>query len=175
MSEQIGDIGYRTARVAGSDCTAPYDIKLNRDCTVEEFIETVLKEYKDEWGSFNIVNGAKSEYKNGVLIDEIPKEILSKNIKVVKGVGGWTCMDYQIWLMPDEDSVTEVTDVDELIPQLIINNRDEEIIISRESYEALLANPEDGTYVRLNNKWYRLMVARKVTDEENHVSDGYHG
>ena len=38
------------------DCTRGYDIVLDKEYTVEEFIETVFKELSGEWGYFSIHN-----------------------------------------------------------------------------------------------------------------------
>lgn len=36
------------------DACSSYDVELDRTCTVQEFIEMVLKEKQNEWGNFTI-------------------------------------------------------------------------------------------------------------------------
>ena len=39
------------------DCTCGYNIELDKEYTLKEFIGTVLKEKSNEWGEFVIYNG----------------------------------------------------------------------------------------------------------------------
>ena len=88
--------------VAG-DCTCGYDITLDKDYTVGEFIETVLKEKDKEWGYIGIAAKGEwfgkpnCEYRRGKLISEQMKEdYLNKKVKEVTASGGWSRMDYLI-------------------------------------------------------------------------------
>lgn len=90
----------QTSEVFG-DCSANYDVKLNKPHTVGEFINLVLIERKGEWGKFEIYNPDVSwldyeryEYRYGILMDAISKEILEKRIISIEAHGGWTQMDY---------------------------------------------------------------------------------
>ena len=55
------------------DCTASYDVQLDKEYTVKEFLETVLTQKVDEWGAFYLMVRSKKlfwqnpscEYKNG--------------------------------------------------------------------------------------------------------------
>lgn len=80
----------------GSDCTAPYDIET--DCkTVGEFVDEVLQKYTNEWGDFKIEGTyCYYEYKHGKLLDEIPQNERSLQIKEIKAAGGYSNMDYFI-------------------------------------------------------------------------------
>lgn len=91
---------------AGDQCCG-YNIKLGKPCTVQEFIEEVLKQRPDEWGEFSITpleemryytgREQKVEYeKGGKLKNAVPPEIAGKSIKAVKARGGWTAMTYFI-------------------------------------------------------------------------------
>ncbi len=91
-----------------SDETCSYDVYDYKAKTVGEFVNEVLAERKNEWGSFEFIRkeGCKIdnwvippefkryEYKHGKLIDEMPQELLDKPFKTVWGNGGWSCMDY---------------------------------------------------------------------------------
>ena len=87
------------------DCTRGYDVVLDKEYTVKEFIETVFKELSGEWGYFGIrvSKGGFSErvfgnpcceYKWGKLLSTLPEEYLDKKIVSVTGDGGWSRMDY---------------------------------------------------------------------------------
>lgn len=86
------------------DCTAPYEVRLNRDYTVKIFVEDILKDTR-EWGSIRIRESDKSffslpeyEYKYGKLLSRLPNDVLSKRIKSATAHGGWSLMDYLITL-----------------------------------------------------------------------------
>ena len=94
----------QTSEVFG-DCSANYDVKLNKPHTVGEFINLVLIERKAESGMFEIYNPDVSwldyeryEYRHGILKDVISKEILEKRIISIEAHGGWTQMDYLLKL-----------------------------------------------------------------------------
>ncbi len=81
------------------DCTSSYSISLDKEYTVGEFIDTVLKEKSDEWGDIEVVNEGSHSYSKGRLsYGNFPLEILSKNIKKAMSHGGWTNMDYLIYI-----------------------------------------------------------------------------
>lgn len=86
-----------------SDCTAPYDVVLDKEYTVNEFVQTVLTREK-EWGYIGVYcKGAifgkpTCEYKYGKLLYALPDDILNKRIVSVKAHGGWSRMDYLLWI-----------------------------------------------------------------------------
>lgn len=92
------------------DCTCGYKIILDKEYTVKEFIETVLKEKSGEWGYFGIYNDKGDfsarvfgepccEYRHGKLsTSPLPDEYLDKKIIKVMGNGGWSRMDYIFWV-----------------------------------------------------------------------------
>ena len=90
----------RSAGPEAGDCTAPYDVVFNRECTVREFIQEVLT--KKEWGTIHIGDrfsgGPCISYKGDQITSSsnFPDDILNKVIKSGKSHGGWTAMDY--WL-----------------------------------------------------------------------------
>lgn len=92
------------------DCTASYDVQLDKVYTVREFFETVLTQKADEWGAFYLMVRSKRlfwqnpscEYKHGSRAGTTWANILmrygDRKITEVKANGGWTNMDYYIWL-----------------------------------------------------------------------------
>lgn len=95
---------------ASRDCTAPYDVILDKSYTVAEFIWEVLTTHTNEWGEFNIRQKGSSwldcmavvEYRYGKLENryrektEIPEIIASLPIEEVKARGGWSAMSYDL-------------------------------------------------------------------------------
>lgn len=83
------------------DQTSSYEVILDKQYTVKEFIEEVLTNRSGEWGYIGIYSKnaffgkPNCEYKWGKLITEpLPEKYMNKVIKEVKGDGGWTRMDY---------------------------------------------------------------------------------
>ena len=87
------------------DCTAPYWVELDKDYTVEEFIQTVLT-IKYEWGYIKIhqrppvsfFDYPECEYRHGKLLTNLPQEYLYKPVKFAEAAGGWSRMDYVLYL-----------------------------------------------------------------------------
>lgn len=80
------------------DCTGEYEVKLDKQYTVREFIETILKEKPKEWGNIGIKSNW-FEYKYGKVTENLPVEYLDKIVKEVKVSGGWSRMDYLITIL----------------------------------------------------------------------------
>ena len=88
-----------------SDCTAPYDVVLDRAYTVAEFIETVLQQ-KDEWGYIIIrqrppvswFDYPRCEYRCGELLSKLPDLYSDQLVKLAEADGGWTRMDYILYV-----------------------------------------------------------------------------
>lgn len=88
----------------GGDCTAPYDVELDKEYTVREFITEVLINRPNEWGDIYYCEGVKirlvddphCEYRYGILLTTLPEEILDKKVIYVTAHGGWSSMDYFI-------------------------------------------------------------------------------
>ena len=88
------------------DCTDVYVIIFDHDekYTVGEFIGAILKDRgKSEWGCFIVesTNNAIS-YKDGLLANTdnpiFDEEILATPVKTVQANGGWSRMDYRIFI-----------------------------------------------------------------------------
>ena len=92
------------------DCTRGYDVILDKEYTVKEFIETVFEKLSGEWGYIGIHNDEgdfsarvfgepRCEYRYGKLsTPPLPNEYLEKKIVKATGDGGWSRMDYQFWI-----------------------------------------------------------------------------
>ena len=87
----------------GSDCTALYEVELDKEYTVLEFISTVLKEKPGEWGRIGFADslidwGPYLEYRRGEVIsgEEELADCLDSKIVSVRSHGGWSNMDYML-------------------------------------------------------------------------------
>ena len=82
----------------GSDCTAPYKVFTDRECTVEQFIDTVLT--RGEWGKIYIKGTGWLEYERDkiITINIGFNLVLPRLIKCIRAAGGWSNMDYTIEL-----------------------------------------------------------------------------
>lgn len=86
----------------GGDCTVRYYITLLKECTVGDFINFWLENYKSEWGYIGIhkkgviFGDPYCEYRHGELVSSpLPKDILDKKIIKVFGYGGWSRSDIE--------------------------------------------------------------------------------
>ena len=87
------------------DCTCGYNVKLDREYTVKDFIDTVLSERTREWGCIGIYDQSdfvgryfgnpNMEYSHGKIVtSNFTEDILRKEVKDVSASGGWSRMDY---------------------------------------------------------------------------------
>ncbi|MDE6754477.1 MAG: hypothetical protein K2J82_07680 [Muribaculaceae bacterium] len=90
---------------ASRDCTAPYDVVLDKPYTITEFIHEVLTTRPNEWGQFNIRQKGSNwldrmavvEYRYGKMENrDWEKIVASLPIEEVKARGGWSAMDYDL-------------------------------------------------------------------------------
>ena len=95
---------FKTTGPADRDCWA-YDIILDKEYTVREFIQTVLDNLPKEWGYIGI--GGKNffgdpyvEYRYGEIIHNptAMEEVMDRKIDHVRADGGWSRMDYRLYL-----------------------------------------------------------------------------
>ena len=88
------------------DCTSVYNISFNYNekYTVGEFIGAILKDRgKKEWGCFIVESTNNAiNYKDGLLANTdnpiFDEEILATPVKTVQANGGWSRMDYRIFI-----------------------------------------------------------------------------
>lgn len=91
---------YQTGPTRG-DCTSPYEVAMDKEYTVNEFVQEVLTQ--KEWGYIGIYcqgeifGDPKCEYSNDKLLYSLPNEYLNKKVVKVKADGGWSRMDYLLW------------------------------------------------------------------------------
>lgn len=88
------------------DCTAPYNVRLDKEYTLKEFINAVLTSRSDERGNIYIAkrncswyNYPKIKYRYGQIVGlSCPDfyDICDRKIKEVSASGGCTVMDYTI-------------------------------------------------------------------------------
>lgn len=88
------------------DATSRYVVELNREFTVEEFINEVLK--RDEWGQIRVLNSEiRGKQPFGALVVEYRgdqiigrgigyRQYLDQKVRSVRASGGWSAMDYTI-------------------------------------------------------------------------------
>lgn len=94
---------YIQTTPTSGDCTACYDVELDKEYTGEGFIEAVLKRDLREWGAFAIFNEGhlfgypRIQYRGGTLKESFPIDILKRRVVKVTSNGGWSLMDYIIW------------------------------------------------------------------------------
>jgi hypothetical protein len=79
----------------GSDGTAGYDVELDKDYNVKTLLEEILNKKRD-WGKISVKNGGSCEYRYRKLLSELSNNDLSKKVKKVTAVGGWSLLDYYI-------------------------------------------------------------------------------
>lgn len=95
---------------SGSDCTNLYKVSLDKEYTVQEFLDEAFSIRKNEWGSISIYNKeikiGCSYSKSQIPYIQIPKDVLTKKIKDVSATGGWSNMNYDIKLQ-DEYTLTD--------------------------------------------------------------------
>ena len=84
---------FRLTTCTGGDETAPYDVFLTQECTVEEFVTSVLD--RNEWGTINIKGCGRIEYRRDKIISTtLTNGQMTKFIKSVHAAGVWSSMDY---------------------------------------------------------------------------------
>lgn len=86
------------------DETSRYELKFNKSYTVQQLIDEILKDVR-EWGYIGIYTEGTifgkpvCEYSYGKLITSpLPEKYLNKKIIKCIANGGWTRMDYLIYL-----------------------------------------------------------------------------
>lgn len=95
----------------GGDCTAGYHVNLDKEYTLQEFIDAVLT-IKGEWGYIKIAkrdcawyNYPVIEYRRGEITNKpnLAEKVYSYKVKSVSANGGWTRMDYIVTLEKEEN------------------------------------------------------------------------
>lgn len=92
---------FKQLRDAGGDACAPYEVLLNRECTLRELVDCIINDER-EWGGVAIggwLDKQKIEYRNGKIIkNEFTEDELNSIVATVCAYGGWTNTDYWVSL-----------------------------------------------------------------------------
>ena len=100
------NISFKRTGGPYGDATSNYDVQFHQTFTVRDFILHILHNKGDEWGYFIIERERVVEYSHGRLIELLNGDLLYKNLdeNVVKitASGGWTRMDYIIYVESKE-------------------------------------------------------------------------
>lgn len=89
------------------DCTARYRVDLDKEYTLQEFVDAILTNKKDWWGMIKIekrnclwTRYPSISYRYGNITGEtnIPEKVFGYKVKSVIANGGWTLMDYIVTL-----------------------------------------------------------------------------
>lgn len=84
-------------------CTVEYRVWLDKEYTLQEFVDAILTNKKDERGKISIVKRNSPwnrypyiEYQDGNITNKsnIPEKVFGYKVKSVTASGGWTAMDY---------------------------------------------------------------------------------
>ena len=94
-------IRLRTAGPTCGDCTTPYDAVMDRQYTVQEFVDEVCSEERN-WGHVNISQDPNNmygkllvDYRHGVY-GEVPEQFRDMIVKSAHGSGGWSRYDFTL-------------------------------------------------------------------------------
>lgn len=90
------------------DCMSSFNVKLSKKYTVLELVNKILSDER-EWGRIDIYKGRSfygeivcepsCEYRYGKLINKsFPEEYLNKIVRECKAHGGYTLMNYVLYL-----------------------------------------------------------------------------
>ncbi len=95
-------MNFIQTHAAGSDETAPYDVALDKTYNVGELVNEILSKRSNEWGYINIMRDKalcdSTEYRYGELLSSISETVLSFIVDKVRAAGGWSRMDYHIYV-----------------------------------------------------------------------------
>lgn len=104
-------ISFKQLRPAGGDCCAPYEVLLNRECTLRELVDCILQNDR-EWGFVRIgscFDGNELEYRYGkILSSEFTDAEWQSTIETVRSDGGWSRMDYGVRLKGNGKNDTKI-------------------------------------------------------------------
>ena len=92
---------FKKLREAGGDDCAPYEVLLNRECTLRELVDCIIK-YEGEWGGVAIggwLDEQKIEYRYGKIIkNEFTEDELNSIVATIGAYGAWTYTNYWVSL-----------------------------------------------------------------------------
>lgn len=93
-------LSFRQLRPTGGDETAPYEVMLNRACTLKELIEKIKSgtSHGDMWIHEDYGCCFVRDYDKNPM-EYLPLGLFDANVKRVTAAGGWGRMDYKIYLV----------------------------------------------------------------------------
>lgn len=93
--------------------------EMDREYTVFEFIDELLKNRPNDQGVISVDNKISYEYKNGVLDwGLVPQELFNRIVIKVKGMSSYCHADYQLTLKSDKPKKEEKKPVSDLMDVL---------------------------------------------------------
>lgn len=90
-----------------NDCTTGYRVDFDKEYTLQEFIDAILTNKKDDWGEIKIAKRNCAwylypciDYQRGNVISNpnIPEEVFDYKVKSATARGGWLSMNYIVTL-----------------------------------------------------------------------------
>lgn len=107
---------------------------MDREYTVFEFIDEILKKHPKDYGRINIDDKISYEYKNGVLDWAlIPQDLFNRVVENVEGMSSYYNTDYKLILKRDEPKMEEKKSSEHLMDT--INEMQQELLDLRLKYE----------------------------------------
>lgn len=88
------------------ECTGKYDISMDHPYTVKEFIDDMLSQFPDEWGSIQLYkrgeiwgdNIVRCEYEYGRLVSSLPEKYMEREVYIAEARAGFSRMDITLTL-----------------------------------------------------------------------------
>jgi len=95
----------RTGQMS-SDCVAPYDVLMDHPYTVREFVDDMLAQFPNEFGSIRLYkrgeiwgkNTVWCKYKCGRLLSSLPEQYMDREVYKAEAWGGFSRMDITLTL-----------------------------------------------------------------------------
>lgn len=107
---------------------------MDREYTVFEFIDEILKKHPKDYGRINIDDKISYEYKNGVLDWAlIPQDLFNRVVENVEGMSSYYNTDYKLILKRDEPKMEEKKSSEYFMDT--INEMQQELLDLRLKYE----------------------------------------
>lgn len=97
------------------DETTAYLVEFPQGATVEEFVDIVLVNHHTDHGNIGLVHegirtatsmtggSPQRNYIRGTMTKPFPDTFLNRKITKISARGGWTRMDYVVWLEREEE------------------------------------------------------------------------
>lgn len=154
-------IKFKANTPMSRDCTCGYDVKLDKEYTLEEFLNAIWEERRGDWGEIvvkhSMFDDTTFRYSNDR--HSIPA-CLNKyeKVKEVRANGGWSHMDYIIVV---ENKVENVPENTKGYLRFIVKKPNGE-----ESVVVIFKNKSDGTYSFVNLTKEHICSCKFKTIEE---------